>query len=53
MRNTAFFPGRGARAAAGLLGFVLTLLVMLDAFRKHNQYVSRPVPFFDGQEGEK
>ena len=31
MRNTAFLPGRGARAAAGLLGFVLTLLLFFAA----------------------
>lgn len=39
--------------AAGLINFALTLLVMLNAFRVHNQYVSRPVPFFEDQEGEK
>lgn len=33
-----------------LAGFVLTLLVMLNAFRHHNEYVTRPVPFF-GEEG--
>ena len=35
----------------GLTGIVLTLLVMLNAFRRHNEYVTRPVPFF-GEEGQ-
>ena len=48
-----FQPDRNLFYLISIAGFVLTLLVMLDAFRKHNQYVSRPVPFFDGQEGEK
>ena len=34
----------------GLAGFALTLLVMLGAFKRHNDYVTRPVPFF-GEEG--
>ena len=33
-----------------MAGFALTLLVMLNAFRHHNEYVTRPVPFF-GEEG--
>ena len=34
-----------------LISFVITLLVLLNAFRQHNEYVTRPVPFFDEKEG--
>ena len=39
--------------AAGLAGMIITLLVMLNAFREHNQYVLRPAPFFDRKEEGK
>ena len=35
----------------GLICSVITLLVLLNAFRLHNAYVTRPVPFFDKKEG--
>lgn len=35
----------------GLICSVITLLVLLNAFRLHNAYVTRPVPFFDEKEG--
>ena len=34
-----------------LVSAVITLLVLLNAFRLHNVYVTRPVPFFDEKEG--
>ena len=35
----------------GVISFVLTLLILLNAFRLHNRYVTRPVPFFGEEEG--
>lgn len=31
----------------GMTGYAITLLVLLNAFRKYNEYVTRPVPFLD------
>ena len=39
--------------AMGIVSFAVTLLVLLNAFRLHNRYVTRPVPFFGGEEGSK
>ena len=36
-----------------LISFLMTLLVLINAFRQHNVYVTRPVPFFDRKEGER
>lgn len=33
----------------GLISYAITLLVLLNAFRKYNDYVTRPVPFFNNK----
>ena len=48
------FPFQVSRLVSYVLGavsFVTTLLILLNAFRLHNRYVTRPVPFFGGKEG--
>ena len=37
----------------GIISFITTLLILLNAFRLHNLYVTRPVPFFGGEEESK
>ena len=37
----------------GIISFAATLLILLNAFRLHNRYVTRPAPFFGGEEGSK
>ena len=37
----------------GIISFITTLLILLNAFRLHNLYIVRPAPFFGGEEGSK
>ena len=54
----AVFLGNGAAVKPvyytfALISFVITLLALLNAFRLHNVYVSRPSPLFDSGEDER
>ena len=51
--SALFTQNKSALYIMGLVSAVITLLVLLNAFRLHNVYVTRPVPFFDEKEGDR